>query len=413
MSAMTPPRPEQRRRRRRLGTPCVVFLDDYRWAAFHQLAPLLRRAGVRTVRVSTGPQAGSRFASRLVYDRYEVLVDPLDAGGLGAILNEENVVDIQFVETLGAIVRPNLRLVDAGVAQRVGQRLAVQDKFAAAHIFGDAGVRTPAVVPVTEVAPDDIATRFGFPVVVKERVGSAGANVVIATDLDALIAAAGRMDESADNRYYEQYVDGEKLNYAAAVTGRGPEQELTYRVIRWLMPAGTACEVQTVHDAQLEAFGRSAVAVAGCTGLLNMDVIRDGEGRDWLIDFNARAFGGAVCFRAAGLDISEGYLRTIGNRAAPVSRAEPVAEVRFPVFPTCLGAVVASGRIGRTATSFVRASWPYLRWVGIRYWVSEALAIAQAVRTARRVRAHQPAPTSPDAPLVRAGATGESSDTTG
>jgi hypothetical protein len=384
----------------------VVFLDDYRWAAFHQLAPLLRRAGVRTVRVSTGPRTGSRFASRLVYDRYEVLVDRSDAEGLGAILAEENVVDIQFVETLGAIVRPNLRLVDAGVAQRVGQRLAVQDKFAAAHVFGDAGVRTPAVVPVTEVAPEDIAARFGFPVVVKERVGSAGANVVIAGDLDALIAAAGPRDRSAENRYYEQFVDGEKLNYAAAVTARGPEQELTYRVIRWLMPAGTASEVQTVRDAQLEAFGRSAVAVAGCTGLLNMDVIRDGAGRDWLIDFNARAFGGAVCFRSADLDISEGYLRAIGSRVAPVARAEPVADVRFPVFPTCLGEAVASGSITRSAVSFLRESWPYVRWVGIGYWVSEALAIAQSVHTARRTRNHHPMSPPGDAAAVGVGATG-------
>jgi hypothetical protein len=388
----------------------VVFLDDFRWAAFHQLAPLLRRAGVRTVRVSTGPQTGSRFASRLVYDRYEVLADPSDADGLGAILADENVVDIQFVETLGDIVRPNLRVLDAGVAHRVGQRLAVQDKFVAAQLFGDAGVRTPAVVSLTEASPEDIAERFGFPVVVKERVGSAGANVVIASDLDALIAAAGPVDATADNRYYEQYVDGDKLNYAAAVSATGLEQELVYRIIRWVLPAGTASEVETVCDAQLEAFGRRAVAVAGCTGLMNMDVIRDGDGHDWLIDFNARAFGGAVCFRSADLDISQGYLRAIGSRMAPVGRAQPDVNVRFPVFPTCLGEAVASGSITRSAASFLRESWPYLRWVGIGYWVSEALAIAQSLRTARRGRGRQPVPAAPDPPLVQAGATGASSD---
>jgi hypothetical protein len=375
--------------RRRVGTPCVIFLDDTRWAAFHQLAPLLRRAGVRTVRVSAGAQTGSRFGSRLVYDRYEVLSGASEAGALRRILEEENVIDIQFVERFGAIVRPNLGVLDAGVAERVARRLAVQDKLSAAQLFHDSGVRTPAVVPVTEASPGAVAARFGFPVVVKARVGSAGTNVIIAGDVESLIAAATAPDGDPEDRYYEQYVYGEKLNYAAAATSADIEQELAYRVIRWLEPAGTAFEVQTISDPQLEAFGRRAIAVAGCTGLMNMDVIRDTEGRDWLIDFNSRAFGGAVCFRAAGIDMSQGYLRAIGMSSTPPACASPRADVRFRVFPTCLGEAISSGRMMRTAVLFVRESWPYLRWVGIRYWLSEALAIADSVRTARRARAQR------------------------
>ena len=399
-----------RRGRRRIGTPCVVFLDDARWAAFHQLAPLLRRAGVRTIRVSTGLPTGSRIVSRLVYDRYEVLSPDSDVGALGAILADENVVDIQFVETLGNIVRSNLSALDAGVSEQLRQRLAVQDKFCAAHLFADAGVRTPAVVPVAGASPEDIAARFGFPVVVKERVGSAGANVVIASDIDALIAAVGPLDGTADNRYYEQYVDGAKLNYAAAISSTGVEQELAYRVIRWLLPAGTASEVQTISDPQLEAFGRRAVGVAGCTGLMNMDVIRDREGRDWLIDFNARAFGGAVCFRSAGIDISQGYLRAIEHRLAPAACAKPVADVQFPVFPTCLRETIESGRITRTAMLFMHESWRYLRWVSTGYWLSEALAIAHSVQTCRRAPTQQPAPAPLDSILVGPGVSVASPD---
>jgi len=405
MIAMSAQRAVSRRGRRRPGTPCVVFIDDTRWAAFHQLAPLLGRAGVRTVRVGTGPQTASRMASRLVYDRYEVLLDPSDADGLGAILAGENVVDIQFVETLGDIVRANLAALDAWVAARVRQRLDVQDKLHAAHLFGDAGVRTPAVVPVSDVSPEDIAARFGFPVVVKQRVGSAGANVVIAGDLDGLVAAARPRDRAAANRYYEQYVDGEKLNYAAAVSATAVEQELAYRVIRWLLPAGTASEVQTISDPQLEAFGRRAIAVAGCTGLVNMDVIRDRDGCDWLIDFNARAFGGAVCFRWAGVDISQGYLRSLGQRAAAPARAKPVADVQFPVFPTCVGDAVRSGSMTRAGAAFMRASPPYLRWVGLRYWVSEALAIAHAAQSARHAPIERRIPAPPDLALVQVAAT--------
>jgi hypothetical protein len=359
--------------RRRMGTPCVVFLDDARWAAFHQLAPLLPRAGVRTIRVSTGLPTGSMIAFCLVYDRYEVLSPHSDADALGAILADENVVDIQFVETLGNIVRSNLSALDAGVSERLWQRLAVQDKLCAAHLFADAGVRTPAVVPVAEASPDDMAARFGFPVVVKERVGSAGANVVIASDIDALIAAVGPLDGTADNRYYEQYVDGAKLKYAAAISSTGVEQELSYRVIRWLLPAGTVSEVQTISDPQLEAFGR-------------------------------RAVGGAVCFRSAGIDISQGYLRAIEHRLAPAACAKPVADVQFPVFPTCLREAVESGRITRTAMLFMHESWRYLRWVGIGYWLSEALAIAHSVRTRRRTPTQQPAAAPLDSVLVGLGA---------
>jgi len=392
------------RRGRGQRPPCVVFVDDSRWAAFHQLAPLLRRAGLRTLRVSVGARGGSRIASRLVYDRCEVLVDPADVGGLRAILAGEDVIDIQYVEALGELVGSCLDGVDPRVAAHIRQRLAIQDKLTAATLFAEAGVRTPAVMPLGEASPAEVAAQFGLPIVVKDRVGSAGANVVIAHDLNALVRAVADGAVPVSDRYYEQYIAGEKLNYAAAVSDAGLEQELAYRVIQWLMPAGTAAEVQTIDDPQLEAFGRQAVEVAGCTGLVNIDVIRDREGRDWLIDFNARAFGGAICFRMAGVDVSQGYLRALGERSGAVTRFGPVAGVRFAVFPTCLGAEIASGRRGRTARAFWREARPYRRWLGLRYWLSEALAIADAVRCARRSGAPGMAPAAPGAQPVVAGA---------
>lgn len=366
-------------RRGRCG-PCVIFIDDSRWAAFHQLAPLLRRAGVRTVRVSVGDAGGSRAASRLIYDRCEVLRDHDDVAAFRAILADEHVIDIQYVEALGGLVAAARDLLDATVAAHLDMRLAIQDKLFAAELFAAAGVRTPAVVHVDDAGPEEIAERFGFPVVVKDRIGSAGTNVVIADDLETLTLAAGPPEASGRERYYEQFVDGEKLNYAAAVTAAGPQQELGYRVIRWLMPAGTASEVETISDTQLMDVGRRAVEVARCTGLMNMDVIRDREGRDWVIDFNARAFGGAMCFRWAGIDLSEGYLASLGRRSAPVGRRTASAGVRFPVFPTCLGGVLAGTSRRRVAAAFLREARPYWRWLGARYWFSEALAIADAAR---------------------------------
>ena len=121
--------------RRPKGTPTVIFLDDSRWAIFHQLSPLLRRGGVRTVRVTTGRNSRSWLTSRLVYDRYVSL--PLQGGEdvLRRIFTEENVIDVQFVETLVAIMIPVVDGLRDGVASRVRDRLLIMDKWRASARF--------------------------------------------------------------------------------------------------------------------------------------------------------------------------------------------------------------------------------------------------------------------------------------
>jgi len=362
----------------------VIFLDDCRWNAFHQLAPRLRRAGVRTIRVSTEGRRKTRIASWLLFDRYAILPQGSDVGALREILADEDVVDVQFAESLGDLVAKNADMLHPDVAEQVGRRLSVVDKFVAAGLFAAAGVRTPGVVPVAEATPAEMAQRFGFPIVVKERVGYGGERVSIIRDLETLVAATSGNDASAGDLFYEQYVDGTKLNYAAVISATGIEQELAYKVTRWRQPVGRASEVETIEDVQLVDFGRKALDVVGCTGLVNMDVIRDGNGVDWLIDFNARAFGGSGSFLVAGIDTSEGYLRTIGLRTAPPKRTRPDVGVRIRVFPTCLDDVIDSGSIPRTVLAFVRDSVPYLRWLGGRYWLSELFLTADSLRLSRK-----------------------------
>ena len=377
-------RPGKDSHRRPQGTPSVIFLDDCRWNAFHQLAPRLRRAGVRTIRVSTEGRRKTRIASWLLFDRYAILPHGSDVGALREILTDEDVVDVQFAESLGDLVSKNADMLHPDVAEQVGRRIRVIDKFVAAGLFAAAGVRTPEVVPVGDATPAEMAQRFGFPIVVKERVGYGGERVTIVRDLEALVAATSGDDGSTGDLFYEQYVDGIKLNYAAVVASTGIEQELAYKVTRWRMPVGRASEVETIGDVQLVDFGRKALDVVGCTGLVNMDVIRDGNGVDWLIDFNARAFGGSGSFMAAGIDTSQGYLRTIGLRTAPPERTTPVVGIRIRVFPTCLEDVIATGSIPRTVLAFVRDSAPYLRWLGGRYWLSEAFLTADSLRRSRK-----------------------------
>jgi hypothetical protein len=391
--------------RRSLGTPAVVFVDDCGWNAFHQLAPQLRRAGVRTVRVSSEGLRKTRVASRLLFDRYETLRNRDDFQALRDILASENVVDIQFAESVSTLVSEATGVLAPTVAAQLGRRLAVIDKVMASRLFAQAGIRTPQAIPVSEVSPEEVAARFGFPLVVKGAIGYGGEGVSIVHGLGELMAATGA--GAPDTLFYEQFIAGTKLDYAAAVGPAGIEQELTYRVSRWHQPVGRATEVETIEDPQLVAFGRRVLGVAGCTGLVNMDVIRDKQGVDWLIDFNARVFGGSSSFKAAGIDTSEGYLKAIGQRSAPPTRESALTGVRIRVFPTCLEDVIDTGSITCTTLAFLRESFPYLSWVGFRYWIAEALLTVDSLHDSRRaarapvsLERSYPRPTAPTIPEV-------------
>jgi biotin carboxylase len=283
-------------------------------------------------------------------------------------------------------VRDVLGLLDDDVARQVGRRLAVMDKLAASRLFDGAGVRTPPVVSASEAAsPGAAAATLGLPMVLKRRVGCGGDSVSITHTVASAIEAAARWDDDHDH-YYEAYVDGEKLNYAAAVSARGIEQELTYRVSRWVQPVGTATEIETIDDPDLVALGRRAIEASGCTGLMNLDVIRDDDGRCWLIDFNARAFGGGANFLTVGLDVSEGYLAALGHRAEPPARRSVAAASRIDVFPTSLRDPRNKGSMLRMAGAFLGESMPYLRALGARYWLSEALRAPEAAAANHRRR---------------------------
>jgi len=369
---------------RPLGTPCVIFLDDHRWATFNQLSPLLRRAGVRTVRITTMVQARSKITSRLLYDRFEVLPVTHTVEALRRIIVSENVVDIQFVESLKGTVDLILIYLETTVANRVERRLSMTDKFAASRLLSGAGIRTPAVLAFADATPEEAKAKFGLPLVVKERTGGGGGSVVIAHDDVTLRSAAAAHESNPEETYYEEFIAGEKLNYGAAFSVERLEQELSYRITRWEQPVGTAMEVEVIWDEQLACFGRSAVRVSGCTGLINMDFVRDSQGQDWLVDFNARTFAGVASFRGAAIDLSQGYLRSLGLRIVPPEVVRPSASAKIRIFPTCLSPNIESGRITQTVVAYLFEARQYARWLGVRYWLSEALTTADALRIEHR-----------------------------
>jgi len=371
----------------------VVFLDDWKWHAFHQLAPPLRRAGIRTIRISTADLRRTHVGSRLLFDDYAILPKQHQRENLLQILDGEAVVDIQFSESLASLVHEISGSLRPALAEHLRRRLFFMNKSSASRVFAQAGLRTPAGLVLKGTSPQQVAAEIGFPLVVKPMVGCGGAGVVIVND-DAELRAAMSAAEHPEVLFCEKFIVGTKLDYGASVSASGIEQEITYRVSQWQPPAGRATEIETIDDPQLRAFGRSIVAVAGCTGLVNMDVIRDNDGLDWLIDFNPRVFGSSGALRAAGMDISEGYLKALGGRSDPPRSSEAPPGVRIEVFPTNLEQFVDEGSIARAASAFLRESWPYLRWLGWRYWLSEALVTAMSISSSRvgRTKAHSAVP---------------------
>ncbi len=370
----------------RPGPPAVVFVDDLRWDAFAQLSPRLRRAGLRTVRVSTEDGRSSNLASRLLFDRYEAA----DASSAGRILREvfatENVVDVQFVEPLGELVRSCMDVLPPEVVETLGARLAAIDKVGTSQRLQRAGVRTPDLALVDSMRATDAASHFGFPLVTKRRVGCGGDHVHFARSADelALIEAAWGGDRS--DRYYERFIVGEKLNYSAAVGPAGVTHEATYRVSRWIQPAGTATEIETLADSGLADLGRRTAGVLGLQGLVNLDVIRDPEGRDWVLDVNARAFGGLANFLRLGVDFADGYLVSLGLRAAPTTPCTAPPDRRVVLFPANLGDPRYRSSLVKMTFAFVRGSCPYAFRLGLRYWLSELLRAPDAATAVRRGR---------------------------
>ncbi len=73
-------------------------MDEYGWDCFFQLSAGLRRAGFRTVRITTTPFR--RAAGHLCFDRTVGLSSPEELDGLAEIVDGERILDVQVVDAL-------------------------------------------------------------------------------------------------------------------------------------------------------------------------------------------------------------------------------------------------------------------------------------------------------------------------
>ncbi len=255
------------------------------------------------------------------------------------------------------------------------------------------GLSVPATVESIGTDPDRVVELFGLPVVHKRRVGSGGGGVSVVESREALVRLLDDGGRSAD-AFFEQFVVGRHLQFGGVVADGAVGSGVVFESLGRASEMGPASVVRHLEDATMVETGREVAAALGIEGLLNVEVVRDADGRDWIHDVNPRVWGSFAAFRAVGADVLGAYvtyLRGGPNRATSRhGAAEPTGIRRtrseIEVFPAAIDS--AEMETGGLASGWhlLRAAAPYLRWIGARYVAYELVQQARWKLPARRAR---------------------------
>jgi hypothetical protein len=371
----TAPLPLDGVRLARPGPPTVLFVDDRNWGCFFQLEASLRRKGFRTVRVTTGPV--TRSANALCFDRTVRLASAEELEQLPEILEGEDIIDVQSVESLAVATFGALATMsDSPHRATWARRRAAVDKLYVSDVLHRAGVSTPETVPAYLTSAEYVADVLGLPVVHKPRRGSGGSDVSIIRTMRGLrevLAGEGGTEEY----FFERFVEGEALQFSGVIANGRALLSVTYRTLDRRCDNGPASVLRCIDDESLQQTGGLVARTLGVDGMININVIRDDEGRDWVHDVNPRVWGSCLAFRSASLDFHGAYASYLeGKVPAEVRRRAPDG-CELEVFPAAIESSAADHGFG--LLPFARGVWPYLRWLGPRY------AAYESVRHLRRV----------------------------
>ncbi len=380
----------------RVGPSTVLFVDDRNWGCFFQLEASLRRMGFRTVRVTTGQV--SRSANAFCFDR-TVRLSPDELDQLPAVLAGEDIIDVQVVESLAVATLGALATMsDSPFRATWARRRAAVDKLYVSDALSRHGVCTPETVPAYLTSAEYVADVLGLPVVHKPRRGSGGSGVsVIHTMKELREILAG--DGGTEEYFFERFVDGQPLQFSGVI-GRGRALlSATYQTLDRRCDMGPASVLRCLDDEPLQQTGELVARTLGIDGMINVNVIRDAEGRDWVHDVNPRVWGSCLAFRSASLDFHQAYGAYLRGKLPAASPQHAPVGYEFEVFPAVVESSTASASHGFGLVPFAKGVWPYLRWLGPKY------AAYESVRHMRRVaygilHSDQVEPAAPTAPVV-------------
>ncbi len=388
------PRPEQ-------GHPAVAFVDDGALTPFVQLAVALRRAGYRTVRVTTARRSiGSAFTRRFAFDRL-CHVDASEIEALDLLLADEALVDVHCVEGLAPSAYRALDRLPGAPRAGWRNRGDLVDKANMVRLLRSAGIAHPDTLPGT-ADPAEAARTLGLPVVVKPRVGAFGRGVFMARSVEELehqLASVPRQDTQL-----EAYVEGVPVNYCAVV-GAGAERDMTYRTLRrGGGPCSPSSAIECYRDDALSEIGRRLAAVLPCEGFVNVDAIKDARGRYFVHDVNLRVWGALFAAWSAGYDLTGAYLRWLSDQVR--RGVGDRSRVAF-VFPDSATAAILANRRRPDLRTVCRQLRAYRQLLGLGYAVRELAGLVRGFVLGPRAPRSQArgASTSPPPP-ERSGALG-------
>ncbi len=358
------------------GNPTVVFLDHCTYDCFFQLAGKLRRAGIRTVRVTSDPARSAVWQSAPVFDRH-LTVSKSSHSTFGDLLSSEEVVDLQFTEHMHWLVSQYSDRLRPPVGRRIERRLEILDKFETARLLLTNGIPVPPVIEAGETTPEAALAELGAPLVLKAKIGTGGEQMRISGDVGEMRSLMQSSGLGPNDFFYEQFIEGSDVIYGAAITDDGGVvQDLAGEIGRsWRAGFGPAGLTWADQDPELLATGRKAASVLKTAGLVSMNFKKDFDGRLWLHDINIRSSGfhGAYC--AAGLDLSEGYLYALGLRKSLPTSVAPEVGKKVPIFPQCVRPYVEERKYGKAALEFARGALPSAKEFGLGTMISQAVRV--------------------------------------
>jgi hypothetical protein len=336
------------KRRPDLGHGTVAFLDDgQQGALFDPFAATLRRRGIRTLRIATGPGgAARRLRDRLFYTRVLPLPSADTDVRLAEVLAAHGVGDVQ----LGEATLARLGLGSAAVRSLADRALAcstlapwvMYDKFALNARLAEAGLRTPPQLDAAEVTAEEAAGRLGLPLMVKRRTAEGGRGVRLAPTAAAAREVLAQWKGLPGGVFFQAYIPGELVMYGALVGPGGILVEHGFRATELQARYGPSARLQLHDDADVLQAGRRITAALGLRGLAQLDFIRDATGGLWHLDANPRCWSSLLTADACGAGFVAAYAALVRGAAAPSLTARPRRD-EVPVQPYSFLAAAASG----------------------------------------------------------------------
>lgn len=292
----------------------VVFVDLGTMLSFDQLALGLRERGVHVVHVTRARNFLARLTSRVVYDETHWFETHDDLVRALAGLDPSSVIDIQSPEFLiGDVIAAANRVgIPSPVVSALEERFAWRDKARVSNLLREAGVPVPrSIVIEDEPAAQRAVEELGLPVTLKRRVGSGGEGVRIARSTEEVTAMVADLGAGPDQLFAEEFLPGRTVCWAGVLHQGSVLEGVVYETLQSRGAEGPSTTIHVLRDETISRIGAQLAALVSQSGLVNLDLVEDRDGRPRVVDVNLRAWHSVVALGAVGHTFVDSYLNSL------------------------------------------------------------------------------------------------------